>query len=276
MHIITDSSSLLTPEEGKQMGVTVIPACTIIDNQVYRDHTDISSEAFLQKIETGAVPTSSQPSIGDVADVYDALSEDALVLPIGDGLSGTYQNMEGAKGISESKENIRVMDTKTLAGPLWYLVQKATQLRDQGLNLENILHALHQCAQTSLSFVIPHDFNFLKRSGRLTPVAAKVGTLLKIVPVLTQTADKKRITLHGIKRTRKKAVADLIDHFKQWGVNEKYLITVCYAGVKEEAGAVLEQLKSHFTNASFRLFSLPPALICHGGPGCILVQTIMM
>lgn len=276
MHIITDSSSLITPDEGAKMGVTVVPACTIINQQVYQDYTDITSEAFLKKIEEGAVPTSSQPSIGDVAQVYEALQEEALVLPIGDGLSGTYQNMESAKAIAKTHVNIEVMDTKTLAGPLWYLVRKAVQLRDAGLGMDAIRHALRKCADTSLSFVIPMDFNFLRRSGRLTPVAAKLGTLLKIAPILTQTADKKRITLHAVKRTRKKAVADLIEHLKQWGVNEKHLICVSYAGIKDEAAAVLEQLKKQFSQSVIKLFSLPPALICHGGPGCILIQTIMM
>ena len=50
MKIITDTSSLFTPEEGAQAGLTVIPSCTIIGNDVYRDYADISSEAFLEKI----------------------------------------------------------------------------------------------------------------------------------------------------------------------------------------------------------------------------------
>lgn len=208
--------------------------------------------------------------------MYQTCREDTLVLPLGDGLSGTYQNMEGARRMLDAPEHIHVMDTKTLAGPLWYLVQKAMQLRSQGVDIEQIKAALRKCIETSASFVIPQDFNFLRRSGRLTPVAAKLGTLLRIVPVLTQTQDKKRITLFAIKRAKKKAVAALIEHFRTLGVNEKYLITVSHGGVKEEAAAVLEQLREQFSACTFRLFSLPPALICHGGPGCILVQTIMM
>lgn len=276
MQIITDSSSLFTPEEGKNMGLTVVPACTILDGKAYRDHQDITPEAFLARVEAGETPTSSQPSIGEVLEVYQSSPEEALVLPIGDGLSGTYQNMTGAVQLLESDKPVHVMDTKTLAGPLWYLVKKAVQLRDEGISIEGIKNALAKCIETSASFVIPQDFNFLKRSGRLTPVAAKIGTLLKIVPVLTQTADMKRITLYTIKRARKRAVEALVERLQELGVNEKYLITVSHGGVREEAQAVLEQLKSHFSSCAFKLFMLPPALICHGGPGCIVVQTIML
>lgn len=155
-------------------------------------------------------------------------------------------------------------------------MQKAAKLRDQGLSIDVIKEKLQSSIETSASFVIPKDFNFLKRSGRLTPIAAKLGTLLKIVPVLTQTADMKRITLFSIKRARRKAVEALVEHFQALGVNEKYLITISHNGVKEEASAVLAQLKESFASSTFMLFKLPPALICHGGPGCIVIQTIKM
>lgn len=276
MRIIADTSALYTQEEGRAMGLTIVPACTIIDDKVYRDHEDITSEEFLARIEAGATPTSSQPSIGDILDVYQSCQEEMLVLPLGDGLSGTYQNMVAAERMLEEEKSIHVVDTMTLAGPQWYLVKKAMQLRDQGMDIEGIKDALRRCIETSASFVIPQDFNFLRRSGRLTPVAAKIGTLLKIVPILTQTPDKKRITLFSIKRAKKKAISALIDHFKELGVNEKYLITISHGGIREEAAAVLAQFKEHFATSAFAMFTLPPALICHGGPGCILVQTIMM
>lgn len=276
MTIITDTSSLYTPEEGRAMGLTVIPSCTIIGSSVYRDHADIDPEAFLRKIKEGAAPTTTQPSIGDVLEVYQDCQEEMLVLPIGDGLSGTYQNMNSASRMLDEAKSIHVMDTKTLAGPLWYLVQKAAKLRDQGLSIDVIKEKLQSSIETSASFVIPKDFNFLKRSGRLTPIAAKLGTLLKIVPVLTQTEDMKRITLFSIKRARRKAVESLVEHLRELGVNEKYLITVSHGGVKEEAEAVLAQLKEAFAASAFKLFSLPPTLICHGGPGCIVIQTIKM
>ena len=52
-----------------------------------------------------------------------------------------------------------------------------------------------------MSFVIPADFEFLKRSGRLTPLAAKLGSKLRLLPVLTQTEDKKRIAPVGVRRS---------------------------------------------------------------------------
>lgn len=275
MKIIADTPTLYSPEEGRAMDVTIVPACTIIGEKVYRDYEDIGFEEFLGKIEEGEVPTTSQPAIGDILEVFEACDEDTLVLPIGDGLSGTYQNMAGARNMLEKNDHIHIMDTKTLAGPQRYLVQKALRLREKGFGIEHIKAELQKCIDTSASFVIPADFNFLKRSGRLTPVAAKVVTVLKIAPVLTQTEDMKRITLMCIKRTKKKAVQAIIDHLKAKGVDENYLITIAHGGVIEDARAAMEQLKQHFSNnTAMEMFPLSPSLVCHGGPGCIVIQTI--
>lgn len=276
MKIIADTPCMYTPSEGRSMDLAVIPACTIIDGVVYRDHEDITSEEFLVKVAAGAAPTSSQPSIGDIIEVYESCHEDTLALPIGDGLSGTYQNMVSAKNMLENNDHIHVLDTRTLAGPQHYLVRKAMKLRELGKDIEAIKAELQKCIETSASFVIPSDFNFLKRSGRLTPAAAKIGTILKIVPVMTQTEDMQRITLFSLKRSKKKALSAIIDHLKSIGVNKDYLITVSHGGAAEEAKAVLAQIKEHFADSATELFQLIPSLICHGGPGCIVIQTIRM
>ena len=275
MKIVTDSASLYSPQEGLELGFTVIPACVIHNEQSYKDFEDITSEDFLDIVSRGDIPTSSQPSIGDVLEVLEASDEEILYLSIGDGLSGAYQNAMGAKNTLDSSEHVHIVDTKTLAGPERYLVQKALQLRDAGFHIAKIKAELQKCIATSASFVIPADFDFLKRSGRLTPIAAKIGGLIKIVPVLTQTEDMRRITPFAIKRSWRTAVDSIIKHFHALGINENYIISISHAGAQEKAKEILHQIKEHFHNATFELFQLSPTLITHGGPGCVVIQVIM-
>lgn len=274
MKIIADTPTLYSPEEGRELGLIIIPACTIIEGKSYRDYEDISCEEFLNKIKSGLIATTSQPAIGDILDVYEKNDEELLVLPIGDGLSGTYQNMVGAKNLIDNNEHIHVIDTKTLAGAQRYLVQKAKKLFEEGKDIYKIKCELQESIDTSVSFVIPTDFDFLKRSGRLTPLAAKLSAAIKIVPVMTQTKDKKRITLFVIKRSKRKAVDSIINHLKDLGVNESYIISVSHGGVEEEAKSVLRQIQEEFPQTDIELFSLIPSLVTHGGPGCIVIQAI--
>lgn len=114
MQIVTDTATLYSPEEGKELGITVIPACVIINGETYRDFYDIDSTGFLKLIEAGGVPTSSQPSIGDVLAVLEKAQDDILFLSIGDGLSGAYQNAVGARNSLEKNAHIHIIDRKSV------------------------------------------------------------------------------------------------------------------------------------------------------------------
>lgn len=274
MKIIADTATLFAPSEGEANGMTIVPVCVTINDKTYKDYADISSDRFLTLIEEGGIPTSSQPALGDMLDVFESSDEEMLVLTVGDGLSGGYQTAMGARSCVENRERIHVINSKTLAGPLRYLAKKAVALKESGLTVDKIKEELSRSIESSVSFVIPEDFEFLKRSGRLTPITAKVGGALKLLPVLTQTEDKTRIKPVAIKRTWKTAVDAIIQRLQSLGVDQEYLISVSHAGTYQKAVSVLKQIKGVFAASETEILMLSPALITHGGPGCIVVQAI--
>ena len=274
MKIIADTATLISSKEGTDMGITVVPVCVSINDRTYKDYDDISSEEFISLIENGGVPTSSQPSVGDILEVFEGDCEEKLFITVGDGLSGAYQTAVGAKNAMENNSHIHVVNSKTLGGPLRYLVKKAIALKEQGLSCREIALSLVNSIESSISFVIPEDFEFLKRSGRLTAITAKVGGALKLLPVLTQTEDKTRIKPFAIKRSWKTAVDTIIQRLKELNIDSDYLISVCHTGTYQKAMNVLNQIKESIPAADIELLTLSPALITHGGPGCIVVQAI--
>lgn len=277
MQIVADSASLYSREDGEKHGFKIVPACVVINGKTYKDFEEITVETFLKMIEEGGVPTSSQPAIGDIMEVFEEAEktgEDVLFLPVGDGLSGAYQSAAGLASTMENKDRLHVLNTKTLAGPQRYFVQKALKLKEEGLDIEKIKKELIKSIESSVSFVIPADFDFLRRSGRLTPIAAKVAGMIKIVPVMTQTEDKTRIQPFTIKRSRKKALEAILDHLKSIGVNEEYIISIGHGGAYELGKEIFEYVQTKFTNTMVELFQLSPSLVTHGGPGCITIQAV--
>lgn len=274
MKIIADSATLFSPAEGAAIGLTVIPVGVAIDDKTYRDFEDITAEEFLAKVAAGGVPTSSQPSVGDVLEVFEKEDDELLMLTVGDGLSGGYQTALGARNCVENAERIRVVDSKSLAGPLRYLAKKALALQAQGMGAAEAEAALTESIESSVSFVIPADFEFLKRSGRLTPLAAKLGTKLGLLPVLTQTDDKKRITPVGVRRSWRTATETIIRRLENRGVDGDWLISVCHAAAADRAETVRAQIAEAFPQTEIEMLMLSPALMTHGGPGCIVVQAV--
>ena len=276
MKIIADTATLIPPAEGQEQGMTVIPVCVSIDGETYQDYNQMTTAEFLERIAQGGVPSSSQPAIGDMLEVLESTQEEILFLTVGDGLSGAYQTALGARSMAENPERIHIVNSKTLAGPLRYLAKKAVALKGHGLTAEDILTRLEDSIESSVSFVIPEDFEFLKRSGRLTPFTAKVGGALKLLPILTQTRDKTRISPIGIKRSWKAAVEMIFQRLESLEVSEGWLISVSHAGTPEKAQGILAQVRERFPLAVTEVLELSPGLITHGGPGCIVIQAVRM
>ena len=275
MRIIADTATLLSPAEGEAMGLTVVPVCVLVDGKSYKDYAEITTSEFLQMIEAGGIPKSSQPSLGDVLEVLEGCDEEMLLLTVGDGLSGAYQTAVAARNSLEENGHIHIVDSKTLAGAMRYLAKKAVSLRDLGMDIEKIKEELHRSIESSLSFVVPEDIDFLKRSGRLTPLAAKIGGALRLLPVLTQTKDKTRITPVSVKRTWKSAIETIMQRLEDHAVNENWLISICHAGTPDKAEEFAEKFRARFPASEVEVLELSPALMTHGGPGCIVVQAII-
>lgn len=273
--IMTDTSALFTVEEGKAMDITVLPLCVSIDDLHLRDLC-FDTKDFLERVKKGSVPSTSQPPIGDVIEAFEAYEEDEILsICMADGLSGTYETALMAQDQMKHKEKICILNSKTLCGPHRYLVEKALRLRDEKFSMKEIVERLEASIAKMQSFLIPQDFSFLKRGGRLKPAAASIGGLLKLKPVMQQVDDGRRLDTYTIKRTMSKAVSEVIASFHALGVDENYKIYVSHADALEDAKKIIEQIKTAFHSVEIELLELSPAFITQGGPGCIAIQTIL-
>ena len=275
VQIITDSSTLYTPEEAKKRGFEVSPLCVSIADLEDRDLL-VDMDAFYGKIAEGNHPKSSQPPIGEVLDLYEKYKDAEIInIAMADGLSGTYQSACGAVEMVDNKDNITVINSKTLCGPHRYMLDKALEMQKNGSSAQEIIAWLRHAADNNASFLIPQDFDFLRRGGRLTPLAATFGSILKLKPVMTQTSDGKKLDKFAVKRTLKTAVAAIIEHWqKEIQPDERHIIYVSHARVLNDANKVIAQLKEAFPKTDIELLDLGAAFVTQGGPGCIAIQYI--
>ena len=272
--IITDYSTLYTHEEGKKLGFDVMPLCVSIADLEDRDLL-VDMDVFYGKIAEGNHPRSSQPPVGEVMDAYEAYPEDEIInIAMADGLSGTYHSACGARESVDNKENIVVFNSKTLCGPHRYMVEKAQKMAEEGKSAKEILSWLEYASEHHESFLIPQDFDFLRRGGRLTPVAAAFGSVLKLKPIMKQTDDGKKLDKFGVKRTMKAVVAEIIEHLKKADLDSRHVLYVSHARVPEDAKKVVEQLKESFPEVEYQILDLGAAFVTQGGPGCIAIQYI--
>lgn len=274
IRIITDTSTMWTVEEGKKLNIDVVPLSVTINGETYREYEEINADIFNEIISQGHVPISSQPPIGEFIDLFEKYADDEiLVISMADGLSGTYQSCMGAKETVD-RDDIVVLNSKTLALPHRYLVMDAIAMRDAGASLDEIVTKTKASIETSRSFLLPQDFQYLSRGGRLTPLAARLSGLFKIQPVLTQTQDGTRLEKFAVGRNFNLAVNKLISSLKEDGFNENYRFGISHAFVPEQAKNVAEKLKAAFNVTEVEIENLSCAFITQGGPLCLAIQVI--
>lgn len=272
VQIVTDSSVLYTEEETKAAGFDVIPLCVSVGDMDGRD-LQIDMEEFYGRIGKGEIPRSSQPPIGDVVEVYEKYQDaDVLNICVAAGLSGTYHGALSARDMVESRDRITVFNSRTLCGPHRYMVEKAQRMKEEGKGIPEILEWLKSAAEKTESFLIPQDFGFLKRGGRLTPVAAALGSVLKLKPVMRLTEDGTRLDKFFVKRTMSAAVSGIMDHMKKKGIDGRYLLYIVHAAAPKEAGAIREMIEAEFKGIEIRMMDLSPVFVAQGGPGCVAIQ----
>lgn len=274
VQIVTDSSVLYTEEEAKAAGFDVIPLCVSVGDMDGRD-LQIDMEEFYGRIGKGEIPRSSQPPIGDVVEVYEKYQDaDVLNICVAAGLSGTYHGALSARDMVESRDRITVFNSRTLCGPHRYMVEKAQRMKEEGKGIPEILEWLKSAAEKTESFLIPQDFGFLKRGGRLTPVAAALGSVLKLKPVMRLTEDGTRLDKFFVKRTMSAAVSGIMDHMKKKGIDGRYLLYIVHAAAPKEAGAIREMIEAEFKGIQIQMMDLSPVFVAQGGPGCVAIQYI--
>lgn len=275
VQIITDSSSTHTVEQAKALGFESLPLCVSIGDMEGRD-LQVDMEDFYKRIREGQIPHSSQPPIGEVMDMYEKYKDDEIInIAMADGLSGTYQSACGAKEMVEDNENIHVFNTRTLCGPHRYMVETAQKMKEEGKSAAEILEWLNHTADNAESFLIPQDFGFLKRGGRLTPVAATFASVLKLKPVMTQVEEGRRLDKFCMARTMNAAAKNLVEHFKSKGVDEKYIIYVSHADALNDAQFIIKKMEEAFPNTEVVMQDLGPAFVTQGGPQCVAIQYVL-
>lgn len=270
--VMTDTNSGLTPEEARLTGVALLAMPFTVDGRSCFEHVDLSHEEFFRLQAQGAEITSSQPAPADLLAMWDELLEthDKIIyIPMTSGLSGSYATAAGLAQDYDGK--VLVVDNHRISVPLKQSVLEAVRLRDAGRSAHEIAQRLMETAAQSRIYITVEDLSYLKKSGRITPTVAAVGTVLNIKPVMKILDGK--LDMHrkvrGMKQARQAMLdavrADLEGEF----AGKKVVIAAAYSGDRQEGEAWAEAVRQEFSDLPFMSDPLPLSIGCHVGAGAL-------
>lgn len=270
--VLTDSSAYLTKEEQEKYQIDVIPLPIIWDQKVYRDLIDIGYEEFYQKLATEKVlPTTSQPSVGEVKKYFDRYVEqdytDVIVIPISSGLSSFYSSLSNLAN-EETRIKIHLFDPKiTCAGQADAAIL-AGRLVQAGADPQLIMHDLADLRKTMDVRFMVDNLNHLKRTGRLSNAASFVGSLLRVKPILSMDVQGEgKISAIAKERQYKRAYKHIQNDFEKLTSGMPYPIqsTIFDALDEKREQEWLADYREKFPKVKFNQSIIGPVVGVHVG-----------
>ena len=187
IRILTDSASDISPEKAQEWNITVIPLKVRFGDTEYLDGVTLRPKQFFEKlIETDELPKTSQITPYEYEQEFEkarSAGDQLICLTISSGVSGCYQS--ACFAAQEYEDCVTVIDTQQFCISQYIIVERAVQLRDQGLSYEEIVRTIREELKESHVIAVFDTLEYLRLGGRLSAAAALTGTLLSIKPVLT-------------------------------------------------------------------------------------------
>jgi len=277
--IVTDSNSGISQAEGKELGIYVIPMPFLVDGKLYFEDVDMNKEQFYHFLENDADLSTSQPSPGDVMDLWDKLLKeyDEIVhIPMSSGLSASCSTAMGLARDYDGK--VQVVDNQRISVTMQQSVMDAKHLAAAGKSAAQIKEILEKEALESSIYLMVDTLKYLKKGGRITPAAALLGSALNLKPILQIQGDKldayKKV--RGVKAAKKNMLEamkkDVEGRFSDYVAKGQLKLHVAYTTDEETARQWKEEVQSVFPNIAIsRMDSLSFSVTCHTGPGVLAI-----
>ena len=269
--VMTDSTAYIPEHIRNEKGIHMVPLSVVFGSESYREEIDISTEEFYEKMKQHKeLPTTSQPSIGDVVKKLEELAEeyDAVIsVHLSSGISGTFQAVVSAGEMVEGID-VYAYDSEASCFVQAFYCLEAVELAKQGRTPEEIIARLDEMKQTMKAYFMVDDLTNLMRGGRLSNAQAIVGSLLQIKPIL-HFVDKKIVPFEKI-RTRKKAINRIMGMLEEDAAKGKDLrVSFIHANNEQSAIELEKQFKEKYPEIETSISYFGPVIGTHLGEGAI-------
>jgi DegV family protein with EDD domain len=268
--IVTDSTAYLPEAIASALAIEVVPVQVIVDGVAYDEFRHITVDQVVAALREGKKVTTSRPNPDQFLEAYRRLAQrgfDSIVsVHLSSHLSGTYESAVLAS--QDSPVPVSVIDSGGVAAMIGHAALAGARLAKSGADLDPVTAEVeHRCAASSIEFYVD-TLEFLQRTGRISNMKSRVGTVLSVKPILHMVDG--RVVQHELVRTASKAVERLVELVAN-GVTGPCEITVHHVDAAERAGQVAQRLCETFKVPSVTVTPAGAVIAAHVGPGAVAV-----
>lgn len=220
----------------------------IMDGKEYVRDEEYPIMEFYEALKEGHLIKSSQARQFDATEMFEEIlggGKDLLYICFSSGMSGNYDNLsyvvKGLK-IKYPERRIEIIDTLSGGGGEGLLVYYAKKMQAEGKSMDEIIEWIEANKRNVHHIFIVNDLANLKHSGRISSLAALLGMIVQIKPVLEITREG-RVGVLSKALGRKKAVSEMLRFFHQYYEADKNdFILIGHTGRPDEAQVLGEKI----------------------------------
>ena len=197
---------------------------------------------------------------------------DVIYVSMSSGISGTYNAaVAAAKELMEEFQDrfVHIVDSHGCGFGSGLLAVRAAKLAKEGVDAREAARIVDEEVPHSCQYFTVDDLNFLKRTGRISGMTAKIGTVLNIKPILYGDSEG-HIVSCGKTRGRKKAIDYLVKKFEEKRAKLQDLpICISHGDCPEDAKSLAEMIRSIVPDVPVLICQHEPFSGAHVGPGML-------
>lgn len=275
--IMTDNTADLPYSYYKEHGVEYTYLTYQMEGETYGKDNELDVKDFYSRMRKGSMPTTSQVNSEEAKEVFRPVLEqgkDILYLAFSSGLSGTYNSVRlAAEELGEEfpEQKIIVIDSLCASLGEGLFVDKAVEMKEAGKSLEENATWLEEHKLNFCHVFTVDDLFHLHRGGRVSKVAAVVGTMVNLKPVLHVDNEGHLIPLKNV-RGRKKSLSTLValmeERIGDWK-DKNTKVFISHGDCQEDAEYVAKLVKEKFGYETFLINYVGSTIGAHSGPGTV-------
>ena len=225
LKLYTDTDTDFTPALAAEYGYKLISMPYSIDAKTtypYIDFETFDAHAFYDVLRGGVLPTTSAISKEQYLNYFKedfAAGHDILYVHFSRAMTNTFDAMDQA--IAELKAEypatrFEEIDTKGITTISYAIVREVGDLVKAGKTLDEVLEWSRKEVDKFAMYFFADDLKFFRKSGRVSGLAATMGTLIGVRPLIHMSQEGKMVSV-GTAKGRVKAMDYLVNKIGELG-----------------------------------------------------------
>ncbi len=275
LKIYTDSYTDITPIEAAEYGYKLISMPYSVDAKTtypYVDFETFDGHAFYDMLRGGVLPTTSAISKEQYINYFEEdfkAGNDILYVHFSRAMTNTFDVMDQA--IAELKAQypgvrFEEIDTKGITTISYAIVREVGDMVKAGKTLDEILEWAKTEVDKFAMYFFADDLKFFRRSGRVSGLAATMGTLIGVRPLIHMSQAGKMESI-GTVKGRPNAIKALVEKVAELGDEiDKHRICIGHTDAPEIAQEVGRMIEDRFGKQNIVYVYVNPTAGSHCGP----------